>query len=80
SRCRFSVHRALRWLVPGQWMRIIGSQKNLATLFLRFFTVFSSTAAFHSKTPSYTHLHTDLSTDGKIVKKVRALRKRLRYN
>ncbi|HHR6139536.1 TPA: hypothetical protein ACS72F_003481, partial [Providencia alcalifaciens] len=65
SRCRFSVHRALRWLVPGQWMRIIGSRRIPATLFLRFFTVFSSTAAFHSKTPSYTHLRTDLSTDGK---------------
>ncbi|MEQ5113701.1 hypothetical protein, partial [Providencia vermicola] len=24
-------------LVPGQWMRIIGSQKNLATPFLHFF-------------------------------------------
>ncbi|WP_265497677.1 hypothetical protein, partial [Providencia rustigianii] len=62
SRCRFSVHRALRWLVPGQWMRIIGSQKNLATLFLIFFAFFDSTAAFHSKTPIYTDLHTELST------------------
>ncbi|WP_221080824.1 hypothetical protein, partial [Providencia rettgeri] len=35
SRCRFSVHRALRCLVPGQWWRIIGSQKNLASVFLK---------------------------------------------
>ncbi len=27
SRCRFSVHRALRCLVPGQWWRIIGVRK-----------------------------------------------------
>ncbi|EFE51576.1 hypothetical protein PROVRETT_09907, partial [Providencia rettgeri DSM 1131] len=39
SRCRFSVHRALRCLVPGQWWRIIGSQKNLATPFFIFFFV-----------------------------------------
>ncbi|BBG60990.1 hypothetical protein PRJH_2653 [Providencia rustigianii] len=43
-------------------MRIIGSQKNLATLFLIFFAFFDSTAAFHSKTPIYTDLHTELST------------------
>ncbi|WP_219623530.1 hypothetical protein, partial [Vibrio parahaemolyticus] len=60
--CRFSVHRALRCLVPGQWMRIIGGLRNLATFFLRFFGIFSSTAAFHSKTPTYTELSTKLST------------------
>ncbi|MEY0471899.1 hypothetical protein, partial [Providencia huaxiensis] len=46
SRCRFSVHRALRCLVPGQWMRIIGSQKNLATPFLHYFV---QLLAYHSK-------------------------------
>ncbi|WP_336432672.1 hypothetical protein, partial [Providencia rettgeri] len=50
---RFSVHRALRCLVPGQWMRIIGSQKNLATPFLHYFVQLLHSTAKPPLIPTY---------------------------
>ncbi|WP_204279559.1 hypothetical protein, partial [Serratia marcescens] len=46
----------------------------------RYFQQKRSFAAFHSKTPLYTHLRTVLSTDAICTENLRAPRKRFRYN
>ncbi|WP_222942972.1 hypothetical protein, partial [Xenorhabdus sp. PB62.4] len=67
-------------LVSAQRRSVVAHYREFYGADNSFFRKTLSFAALHSKTPFYTHLHTNLSTVGYFGKICRASRKRLRYN